>query len=43
MDAAARESINRAKAGQEADLNPNEILKSMAACLVQDNSSTRNS
>jgi hypothetical protein len=39
MDAAARESINRAKAGQEADLHPNDILKSMAACLVQDNSS----
>jgi len=42
MDAAARAAINKSKAGQEADLFPNDILKAMASCLVQDNSAIYN-
>ncbi len=38
MDAAARSALRKSKASQEADIMPNDILMSMAACLVQDNS-----
>ena len=42
MDAAARAAIDRSRASQEADLHPNDILRSMAACLVQDDSAIYN-
>ena len=42
MDAAARQAIQRSKNAQEADLHPDDILKSMAACLVEDNSAIFN-
>jgi hypothetical protein len=38
MDAAARQALQRSKNAQEADLHPDDILRSMAACLVEDNS-----
>ncbi len=38
MDAAARAALQRSKAAQESELHPNDILKAMAACLVEDNS-----
>jgi len=42
MDAAARAAINKSRAGQEADLHPDDILRAMASCLVQDDSAIYN-
>ena len=38
MDAAARSAIRKSKAAGEADLHPDDILRSMAATLLSDNS-----
>jgi hypothetical protein len=42
MDAAARAAISKSKAGQEADLHPDDILRAMASCLVQDDNAIYN-